>query len=288
MNGNSIVAVENSAASSGSIVFWKLGGSVNMSKLEAAWKSAGLSEDLLPPKQEILSVLKRTMKDFETNDSIVKPIERDQRTQGDGFAVLRKQKSQVNGRALFVTAFEVILTPTGDLNFVDVAEGGIDEDARDLLCIRFQQEKKVIPHGVISGWLVSLAERCKAVGLRDTGGIYFIPKQHMLEWRTYVQTVQSCSSVRGFEIPAMHCKEAAEAVLDALNSEAAQMIDTIDAEMQKVGVRALSSRERKLTDYTAKLNAYAGMIGDKLNAVTQKINDLQGRVGAAILSNLDD
>lgn len=280
-----LMVVNDQAVSSGSIVFWRHGGVVNHEKLKQAWLAAGFAENALPPRQGDLIVLRRAMASLENDDTILRPVERGEDSTAQGVAVLTKQT--VNGKAVFTTRWEVLLQADGSLSFQAVGDHDLDQDLNEMVRMKFEREQRVLPHGVISHWLVGLVLSCTAVSLRDSGGIYFVPKVQMPMWHAYMKVVRSVSHLKAFEIPAVSCTEATEAVLDALAQEAATLTEKVDKEYQTLGARALATREASLTAYTNKLDAYAGIIGGSLDVVKQRVEDLKGRVSTAMLASMD-
>ena len=280
-----LIATDSHEAANGSIVYWRIAGGVSAQRLTEAWAAAGLDATKLPRIPEPLTTLRKVLKEIESEDTDVKSVERDTTTLA-GFAVLKKLKTS-SGKAMWVTQWEALLDSNGALVLSNVDGSAFDEDLAELLQSKFALERKLLPHTTLSVWLVSLVHDCAAVGLRENGGLYFVPKPNMPLWRKYVGVLNQVSKIRTFEIPALTSTQAAEAVLDALMNESQGLVEKIDDEIETVGVRALRAREQSLDTYLNKLASYTSVVGDKLANVQKNVEELKNRLAAAIISNLD-
>ena len=279
-----LIATDSYEAANGSIVYWRIAGGVSAQRLTEAWAAAGLDAAKLPRIPEPLTTLRKVLKEIESEDN-VKSVERDTTTLA-GFAVLKKLKTS-SGKAMWVTQWEALLDANGALVLSNVDGTAFDEDLAELLHSKFELERKRLPHTTLSVWLVSLVHDCAAVGLRENGGLYFVPKPNMPLWHKYVGVLNQVSKIRTFEIPALTSTQAAEAVLDALMNESQGLVEKIDDEIETVGVRALRAREQSLDTYLNKLASYTSVVGDKLAGVQKNVEELKNRLAAAIISNLD-
>lgn len=282
-----LIATNEEATSSGAIIYWRLGGNVQATRLRNAWIAAGLDEDLLPPKPDALAALKRVLKSIETDEIRVDSVERDTTHGKRGLAVLKKNKMST-GHAMWVTQWQALLDTDDQLAFVTVDGEEFDADIAELISAQYAQERGILPHTAMSVWMVSLIEKCNAVALRDSGGIYFVPKWHLPRWRSFVNVVKTVSKTKPFEIPAMSSESAAEAVLDALTQDCDTFINKVEGELGNVGVRALQTRENLLKTMANKLEAYTDIIGGKVTGLRSKLETLQGHLSTALIAGMTD
>ena len=61
-------------------------------------------------------------------------------------------------------------------------------------------------------------------------------------------------------------------------------VEQIDAELGKVGVRALESREASITAYARKISMFEEVIGSKLDGLRGALNGLETKVAHAKLT----
>jgi hypothetical protein len=262
------------AQAAGAIVFWRLAGAVSYDDLDCAWAGAALDARLLPSPVGASTALKRTMQTFREKNVMVKPL----RTGADGFVLVHE--TYVDGRPSYRNGLEVTLKDDGGLT-MDPFD---DETAAQLSATYGHHLEHLTPQDV-SSWLVWLVRTVLAVRLRDTGGIYFVPRDHLETWRRYVGAIRAASHCAMFEIPAMRTDEAAAAILDAVTREAQEVAEELAQELQgDLSARALRGRGKRIAELEGKLAAYENLLGVKLEALREQFGELQAKVAAAVLA----
>jgi hypothetical protein len=139
----------------------------------------------------------------------------------------------------------------------------------------------------ISGWLAdTLMTAAKAVSLRDTGGIYFIPREYVDLYTRYTEAIAGVSAHRFFLVPALRSDEAIEAVLDALCREAEQATLTVETELdnESLGKRALGTRMDAAEAMLEKVRTYENLLGRGLGQLVKRIEGLKAGITVALLS----
>jgi hypothetical protein len=138
----------------------------------------------------------------------------------------------------------------------------------------------------ISSWLLSILDkRVSAVGLRQRGGIYFIPRDQVETWHHVVGALRAISSHQLFEIPAMRSDEAVEAVLAAVRREAQEKLQQMEDYLcgDKVSTRGINAWTRDLEKIREKTARYAALLGEELPDLEQKEEHCAGLLTAAQL-----
>lgn len=260
---------------SGGIVFWRLSGAVDYDDLEAAWHGAGLDAGLLPAPVARSVALKRTMKTFADRSILVRPLKGDV----EGFILVHE--SYVDGKPQYQNG----LTVTLDAHGAPVLDP-FDPDTARQVEATFAHHLTALTQQDISGWLVDLIRGVQAVRLRDTGGLYFVPRTHLDLWRGYVGAIRAASHCKLFEIPALHSDEAVAAVLDAVTREAEEAAGELEEELadKELSRRALGSRGRKIEALEHKLATYEELLGVKLDALRGEFGRLQAHVARKLLA----
>jgi len=197
------------------------------------------------------------------------------------------QRETTGGRPNFPMVVEACLNadPTKDPVIRTPDGSPVPEAIEDSVTILYSNELKNVHHDDLGTWLVSTARRLMAVRLRESGGIYFIPSAGGLaEWQQVASVLHKATACTIQEVPAMHSREAARAVLEGITNEVNAYVEQIDAELGKVGVRALESREASITAYARKISMFEEVIGSKLDGLRGALNGLETKVAHAKLT----
>lgn len=276
------IVVTDSQGSTGSVTFWTLSGVVEFTKLEAAWRRAGLDPALLPPRTSPKTALRRAMDTLVTGQgSMVKAGSE------PGWLGHFVRGKDAAGKPTFGMAVEACVAANPHHEpLLRTADGEpVEEGVADVIVLGYLRELRTIHHHDLSSWMVTSLRRANAVSLRESGGLYFLPAGFGLnEWRAMGEVLAEATHCRVFEIPAMASKMAAQAVLDALTREVREYVEGIDEQLGKVGSRALATRKTELAAYVGKLSVFEGVIGEKLEGLRAQIAAVEGKVAHAALA----
>lgn len=283
MEANALVAVASGvdgAQVSGAIVFWRLSGVVAYEGLRAAWAAAGLDEGLLPAPVSRSQALARTMATFREPGVLVRPLKVQAESDPEGF-ILVHEEYDAGGRPQYHNGMEVRLLPD-KLECVPEDPELVDQIGRT-----FIRHLGNLSQQDVSGWLVDLVRGAVALRLRDTGGIYFVPRSHLPAWRAYVGAIRAASACRMFEIPALQTDEAVATVLDALTREtetaAEDMADALDAAAGPLSDRSRKAKAAHLAAVERKVLQYESLLGVKLAGLHEQLETLQARIAQSAL-----
>ena len=138
----------------------------------------------------------------------------------------------------------------------------------------------------VSTWMCELLKVVNGVSLRDTGGIYFIPRSSLATWRAMMGAVRACSAHAVFEVPALRSDEAVEAILDAITREAETAAADMEEEiiMTDLGARALRTRANRCEAIQRKLEDYEQLLGRGMDTLKERLGGLQAQMAAAALA----
>lgn len=134
-------------------------------------------------------------------------------------------------------------------------------------------------------WLPALVHAFDGIGIRDNGGVYFIPASGRANWQRVVSALRAVSSHRVFGIPVMPAEDTALAFLDALEREAEAFVEAAMLALPTLGDRG---RDRRMADAAAlhaKLERYETLFGEgRLQTVRARIKGLDrtGTVAALL------
>lgn len=276
-----VVAVLDSNTA-GAVVFWRLSGAVRVEALKAAWLAAGLDEKLLPSPPTPVASMRRATGILEEKRILVRPL-----TGTKGWAVVREEGVQGSTQL----AYQQLLTVTldKDTKALLVQRDTVDNTTSDMearLRAEFAHQLSVYSIEDFSAFMTGLVKGLDATSLRDTGGFYFTPREHLATFRTMVGAIRQASEHRIYEIPAMRSAEAVQAIMDAILAEAAQEATTIETEIDtgSLGERALQTRAARCADMAKKLEVYEALLGRSLEGIKERITGLHAQVTLAALA----
>ena len=146
----------------------------------------------------------------------------------------------------------------------------------------FDRQRGELAPEDVSMWLVKIAKLLQAVPLRDTGGIYFVPRPNVDRWQCVAKAIESVSAHQVFQIPAMKNDEAIAAITDAITQEAEAAVANVLEKLGDLGDRALKTRRESCDQLLAKISAYDQLLGVQLKC-RERVEELQQAIAAAAL-----
>lgn len=272
----------------GAIVYWRLSGDINGDDLNNALSDVGLEQhhvSLPGPRR----ALRRAMQEFATGEVFLRAGK-----QGDGGLYLVRQVPGEDGPE-FKVWVEARLSTAGVPTFEcrDFSDITFPEanDIAEQLTSRFWHHVFHLEAADVSSWLIDQARECDALSLRDSGGVYFIPRHKVDAWGLRVDILSTETNCQVYMIPALHSDDAVGAVMQALVDECTtftkQMQDDIASEC--LGVRALQNKATRAKSLLSKLTRYEDLLGTKLTEVRDQIVEQEtNAIQAALSAGGDD
>lgn len=259
----------------GAIVFINYDGNLSRTALEDAWTEAGLDEGLLPEFNSFKKALTRAVDEVARSNGLIKL------KKPGGWNIVDKASDATVGES--AGTIECLV----ELNVVNTLQITPDDHPyKDDLSEAYFRHLYTVSTSDAGDWIRGrLLPRVNALGLRDRGGVDFIARQHLDTWHTMVACIQSASSHRVHEIPALHGDETAAAVMDALINETDDAIKRCEAVIDddSKGERALKTQSAKLGRLVKKLSAFEELVGDKLDTLRDQLSDAKAATAEAIL-----
>lgn len=275
-----LVVTPEAAGVAGCVSYWRAGGNVNIEALKDAWVKAGLDPKLLRKAPEEVTALRRAVMEQQDRHRLVRAVGK-----GAWAIVDETVHEPVEGQpalpptytTLCIVRFRATSSESGmpDVTAVDASPDEYLKIHTKVVAAFYRQQGMFDPSDV-TGWLVVLAYKHDAVTLRDSGGVYFIPRQSVDFWTRAADVVEAVSqgNHRVFRIPAMKNSEAVAAIVDAVSAEAVQVAKRMEAELyetgdDKLGARAIKTRQAEIEALLAKLVDYEQLLGLQLNVRAQ-------------------
>lgn len=275
----------------GAIVLWRLSGETNFDALRATFVAQGMDEKLLPalPSPEV--ALRRAM-EAQVDKRVLR---RALPGKGNGYALVTEQadESDTSAPLQYKVTLQVRLVKSDghpDGVYLDMAHSGASTQVSDEIHAAFRANMRRLEAYDTAEWLCRMVKHVQAVPLRDTGGVYFVPRQTLPVWRKVVASLRAASATFIAEIPALQSSEAVDAILDSLRREADQFSGSLEAELAEaaqrpdgMGSRAIKTRLGRCEDAAEKLGVYERLLGVKLDEVRVRVEQLQANLAAAAL-----
>lgn len=279
-----LIVTPETVTTAGAITYWRLSGAITLDALAAAWKVEGLDEKLLPgaPSDEV--AFRRAVKALEEKRVLIRPLARRGK-----WAVVRETVREGQSAPDYST--RIAISFEKEAMRVDAVDAGAyeAEELRAKVREAFDTQRGLLHQIDIASWLVKLAEKQNAVSLRDSGGVYFVPRPAMDFWRKATHAIEFATGGKVFIIPAMKNSEAIDAITDALTIEGDKFAEAVMSELTetdadaKLGDRALASRADACRSLLKKVESYEGFLGIKLDLVRDRVNKLNASIAAAAL-----
>jgi hypothetical protein len=273
------VSVTNiTEGTAGAVVWWRLAGNVRSDVLEQAWLAAGLSKDWLPPTVTPAVALRRAMNAAAMASHLIRP------QPGGGLAMV--YEGTVAGELRYAVVVKASIDKVGRLTVSDTSTNATYDEVTETVEVEFQRALDTLDTTDISSWFSSLMTKLQAVSLRDSGGVYFVPRQALGMWEKIVAVIRKVSAHVVAYIPAMPTAEALSAITEALSQEAETMMANIQADVDSgnLGKRALESRANRAQECETKIAQYESILGVKQALIREKLEALQNHVNMSILS----
>lgn len=264
----------------GLVVLWRLSGEVDLEKLAAAWLAAGLDEKLLPKPASPVVALHRAVVELQTRHQLVRKIEGERA----GWAVVeeRQDGNGMEAQLNYNVTTRVRLVGDEDAEQLEFLppDGPLVGEVRT----EYERARRQLSQQDVSVWLVRRVEELRAVALRDTGGIYFVPRDAVDRWRAMCGALARASQNRVLDLPALRDDEAVAFVLDALARESERAATEMEKELETgdLGERALRTRTARCGQMEQKLRQYEDLLGVQLDGMRSRIEQLQARMTAAM------
>lgn len=272
----SVVAVPSmDKNTAGAVVWWRLLGTTELSKLAFEWEARGLDPKLLPRPVTPGSALWRAALEFQDKHLLARPCGK----KGRDVSMVRETLGDTN---TYDTELHVRLNEGS----TDLVVTPADHVMAPKLRAAFRNHLEHLSTQDMGAWLAGLTVTMKALSLRDTGGIYFVPRATLPAWQQIEAVVHAVTAHAVFELPALRTEEAVAAILDSLTRTVEAEAQAMDTELAdgQLGARALTTRTSKVEGLVTMMAAYEDLLGDKLVVLKDRMEHLRAGLATALLA----
>lgn len=274
MKTSGLTAIDAQIDSAGAIVWWRLAGGFDLEALRVEWEKEKLASVWLPEPPSPQSALRRALTEERSMTRLVRPFK-------SGMLAL-VDESEVDGELEYAEVLRVALDPVGRLEFKRAAS---KQDLVERVTENFEKHLTEVSQGDVSSWLTRMMDRLKAVPLRESGGIYFVPSFAVRDWEGIVRALRAASRHVISYVPALKSEEAATAVLDAITLEAEKAVAAMTDEVNRgeLGKRALQTRLVTADTVNDKLTRYESLFDTQLVEMHAALSKLRASLSVAML-----
>jgi hypothetical protein len=275
-----ICTTDEDVRTNGTVTFWRLSGSINLTQLVEEWDDRGWDGDLLPSTTGEAVALRRAVAElYQHRGTLVRPFQRGKVAVMD----LTTEEIENHIQPMYTTRFIVWLDEDG----IPVTHPPLHTEERARLLKQFQLVMDRLDEE-LSGWFASIVFKLKGVALRESGGVYFVPRAEetsSFTWDAFAEMIERLSYCRIHRIPAMSTESATRAVLDSLIEEVTKAQEAMGAMLdeKKFGIRALKTRTDRLNELFSKVSSYEALFGSSLDALRDGLLSLEARLVEATL-----
>lgn len=285
--GQLIAMQDGELETAGAISYWTLSGDVRLESLRAALAFEGVSEELFPSAITLADALGRAAK-AACRDSrqLVRPLARGawafvQETVVDGDTVDHVQL--LTGKMLVDPETKEARPAVALARGVERTEA-LDQ-LRDDILAEYVAQQGMLSANDVSWWLVRVAKQLHAVGLRERGGVYFVPRDVLPTWKKITRVLAEETLHKVFQIPAVKTDDAVEAILTAVRAHVQAKFNELEGYLEEgVSTKGLNSWEKQMVETKDYLRHYVDLLGTALPDLSTRLDNLTGALVAARLS----
>lgn len=272
-----VIVSDGNEDQAGATVWWRLHGEADRQALVLALENEALDQVTDPKPVEPETALRRAVDGLRGKRRLVRPLRR------GAWAIIEEELDVSNDKLKHWNGPTVTLDKIGR---AILKNASVDEAQQ--VQTSYAHFLDVLTTHDVSHWLLTQIERLGAIGLREGGGIYYVPPQRMPEWRAIVGALQEAApSHHVYMVPTVRMTaDGARAILDSLTSEIESEVTRVFNEVVsgELGVRALDKRADDSKALLAKVAQYESVIGERLENLRAQVGALEVDVAAARLA----
>jgi len=286
-----VTVVPQGVPDAGAVVWWHLSGHVDAEAFKAAWLAQGLDEALLPDLPSAAAALRRAVYALKGPSTLVRSLDKST----SRWAIVEENRlvnsaTVALGGAPQPLEYEVecVISRNEDDSLTFEPATTFNDTHPLVMQVRgaYEDARGRFDHADIGGWLARVVRKIDAVPLRETGGVYFVPRAYIEILNKMRAALRASSSCNVQTVPAMKNDDAVEAILDAVRREAQEEAQSIeDAVMAGTfGKRGLEARAASAAAAADKVRRYEALLGSNLDDLRKRLDDLQASAAMAALA----
>jgi hypothetical protein len=255
----------------GLVVAWSPNGEADLQKMDDAFASIGFGE-FAPKQRELKEALRAALvAEYSKKNQRVAPC-------GPGYEVTKEIQieGEIRNRHEHVLSAWVERDKHSGAETILVQEPEMVNDVMQWVA----EAQKKVDSTAIGAALTSTVDALKGVKIRDAGGAYWLPPASVARWLQLVDALNGAGRpVRLREFEQAATPRTIASVLDSVEAHVVSVLDVMMTEIEKgtLGERALGKKQQEAMDLADQLTEYEGVLGEKLDAVRQRIAEVNLR-----------
>lgn len=269
----------------GIIVTWSPDGEANLESIKKAFDAIGMGHMAPTPRTLGQALRAALVRQFSKKNRRVAPA-------GKGYEVLFEKPVENEVRIESEHVMSAWTTVEGGEEFVvcDVPEFTVDGETHTMQDVAewVEAARRRTDGAAIGEALVSVGAALNGVAIRESGGGYWIPSSSIGRWMQLVEGLNAAGRPMRMRVwDTASSARSIESTIDSVSSLVDKKCDDIMAAIEKgnLGVRAIDSRTDEAVSLVAQLAEYEKVLGHGLEALKQKVLEVQtATVQAAMLA----
>lgn len=277
------MTIQHSTNISGAVTFWTLPERLDHGVLKAGLVAAGFGGSAPEPSSGVPALKRALMRVAAGRRRLVRPLPCSK--DGDfathnarGYSVVDEtvlgERTLPDGtkttELAHAESYCVVLLPGGESLVFDRESPEADSVRK-----AFAEESGVVTDVQVSSALVGVLWRLRAISLRPTGGVYYLPQNGLVAWANVSKAVVEAADAAGtnpariYQVRTQIDDEAVRAVADAVTRELDQAAAAIEAALSDsdhpLGRRALDTKAEDAAALAEKAKFYETLLGTVIN-----------------------
>lgn len=280
------LVITEEGAPIGLLTWWRLSGEISLKSVIEAATAQGFDPEECPTHPSEAVALSRAVTDVTTSKD-TKRIDKDGAWHIHRVVEVAGAKAKDRMRHDLILIVRLNEEERGGLSFEtgDVLHPDCDQYYSDI-SQRYAHNLRVLSVQDIAQFLARQLRRAQATGMRERGGVYLIPTHTRPIWEAAVQLIEATSSTcRIQEIEVRSTEKLVAEIMDTLSTEAEEFAEKTQQDIldDKLGKRALSTREELLKTMRDKMSSYEQLLGVKLTKMRESLATVERVVTVAMM-----
>jgi hypothetical protein len=258
--------MQNQIDVTGAVTYWTLTERTNLDILKSELEVDGL-EKFVPQPRTPLDTLKQAAEEIYPG-CMLRPL-----AHRKGLDVVKETPGQVQNDYQHVDSVtcEPVACQNGHLNDLQSA---------------YYRWEKLVPSSHVTRRLVEAINEFGGHRLRDTGGVYWIPKWALAKWGFIRDALAKAGGSVVYTLTTRCDPESVGAIIDGLRESVGSELKEIgeDFTEENIGERAVGNRKERLMELRAQLKKVEGLLNVNLADLATDIDNCENLAGLAALA----
>lgn len=265
-------------ANPGGFSYWNLGRETDPDILLPRLEALGLPAFAPEHRSWLMSLKAALSETFSQSEDMVRPLKS---RSNDGYLVVTEERGRDNNTYVKKVHAKVdeagsVVVVSGECNVFDLQR-------------KTNHFRHVLASEAVSKTLVAIATgHCKGIGLREAGGLYFIPDEHVGLWMRVLRAVEDSAvgnsknrcSLIPLEINEMTMRDIREAIVKEICNTADHIMD--DLRDNELGERAIENRAARAKVAVGRMKQYEALLGETLTQCRESLRAASTALSAAV------